>query len=101
LKKLAIRTPYRTGQAKVNWIVSNDTPDSTFKRVPETAPLGIVLAERISIAKGNDVINKAKAYNLTFIQNNAPYIVRLNNGYSLQAPALFVDNATLEQVNEN
>jgi hypothetical protein len=100
LFKVVKRTPYRTGQAKRNWIVSNLKPDNKFVKVPEESPLAAATAENIAINDGKSKLPFARPFQLIYIQNNAPYIVRLNNGYSLQAPALYVDLAILEEVNK-
>lgn len=100
LPKVVRRTPYRTGQAKRNWLVSESSPDSDFIRIPEVSPMPIISAENASLTEGFFKLNNIKVYNLVYLQNNAPYIVRLNNGYSLQAPSLYVDSAILEEVNK-
>lgn len=100
LQKVVRRTPYRTGQAKRNWLVSENVPDTDFITIPEESPLPIVTAENAALTEGYFKINNVRVYNLVYIQDNAPYIVRLNNGYSLQAPSLYVDTAILEEVNK-
>ncbi len=98
LEKVVKRTPYRTGQAKRNWIVSHNTHSDEFIKVPEESPIPLVTAENIALTRGQFQIPQAKPYKLIYIQNNAPYIVRLNNGYSLQAPELYVDTAILQSI---
>lgn len=98
LRKVVKRTPYLTGQAKKNWVVTENAHQSTFYRVSPKSPIPIGTAETNAIEAGQRVIRGAGVYTTLYIQNNAPYIVRLNNGYSLQAPALYVDYAILEAV---
>lgn len=99
LPKVVRRTPYRSGQAKRNWIVSEGAPDTDFIKI-EQNPIPPSTAETAALTEGFFKINNVKAYSLVYIQNNARYIVRLNNGYSLQAPSLYVDTAILEEVNK-
>lgn len=73
-------TPVDTGRARSNWNPSLNTPDGTIVEPDHKKPIAPVAA----------------AYKITdtiLISNNLPYIKRLNEGYSKQAPAGFVDAA--------
>lgn len=79
---------YTGGHARRNWQVQVDvfTPneiDGVDKNGTRTIRAGIKEAERFDI-KRNLRVN---------IHNSAPYINRLNNGWSEQAPAGFVERA--------
>lgn len=72
-------TPVDTGRARANWNISVNsviytTTDSTT--VPDTNPT-------LDYKEGDTY----------YISNNLPYIQRLNDGYSQQAPANFVEKA--------
>lgn len=82
---VVLSTPVDTGRARSNWIVQLGS-DSNETREP--LPVGAVLSEaaaKISEYKGGTEIH---------ITNNLPYINRLNEGHSAQAPAGFVETAT-------
>ena len=76
-------TPVDTGLARGNWQVSLRSPINT----------------EISSKSGQESINKAKTVSLQFtlkdksiwICNNLPYINALNNGWSKQANAGFIE----------
>lgn len=81
-------TPVDTGWARANWIpsigvsVSNTTgdPENVSSADQQT---GIAeVTTRYTLAQGN-----------TFVTNNVPYIVFLNEGSSTQAPSGFVEAA--------
>ena len=78
-------TPVDTGRAKSNWWMDVNSI-STEIREPDNGAAGEAQAQSVSEQKTkiNDVI---------YISNNLPYINRLNEGYSLQAPAGFVESA--------
>jgi hypothetical protein len=80
LQKIVMRTPVKTGRARANWVVTRSAfyAGHWFKK---TDPDG-----QSTIAKGWRVINKLKAYENCYIQNNLPYAERLENGWSKQAP---------------
>lgn len=87
-------TPVDTGWARANWLASVTQPITEPAGDPENvsaaesekeAGLGKVLAYRLSAGS-------------VFISNNVPYITRLNDGYSQQAPAGFVQRAIQEAV---
>jgi hypothetical protein len=78
--ELAITTPVDTGRARANWLPSLNSPD-TRQVQPGQKPN---LEKSISSYKISDKI---------LITNNLPYIRKLNDGSSKQAPAGFVDAA--------
>lgn len=94
---LAYKTPVDSSQALSSWIVTLDQP-STDKRLPfYPGEFGST-----QTASAQETINSAKAVlankkpgRIIFITNNQPYIKRLNEGYSSQAPAGFVERAIL------
>ncbi|QBZ71728.1 hypothetical protein [Pseudomonas phage KP1] len=94
---LAYRTPVDSSQALSGWQVTLDTPaagrigphfpgfqGSTYRQSA---------AETISLAKA--VLKNKQPGQAIYITNNEPYIKRLNDGYSAQAPAGFVERAIL------
>lgn len=78
---LVKNTPVDTGRARSNWHASLNTPD--LKTTQSTG--------------GNNTIRTAlsdvKLEDTIFITNALPYIRRLNDGYSDQQPAGFVERA--------
>lgn len=94
---LAYKTPVDTSQALSNWQVSLDAPLTTFISPHYPGEFG-----SSQNASAQETINRAKAVlkdkkpgQKIYITNNAPYIVRLNNGHSGQQPAGFVERAVL------
>lgn len=86
--RLVRETPVDTGEARINWIVSDGSADSTHLDFGGDADQ--------AIAQGQAAIEGAKIYTELFIQNNAPHIERLNEGWSEQAPSGYID-AIIEQ----
>lgn len=94
---LAYVTPVDTSKALSNWIVTLDSPASE-KIDPhffgeKGSSQRASAAETLNRAKA--VLQNKKPGQAIFITNNLPYIVRLNEGYSGQAPAGFVERAVL------
>jgi len=94
-RELVYGTPVDKGVARSNWIGSNGTPFADV--IPAYAPgkkLGI--GERANaeaaIAQAKTAINTFQAGKgqKLYLTNNVPYIGRLNNGHSKQAPAGFI-----------
>jgi hypothetical protein len=81
---LVMSTPVDTGQARSNWNVSTGAPQ---EQIVEPVSAGA------AIARGAAVINGRRSEETIFITNNVPYIGRLNEGSSAQAPAMFVEGA--------
>lgn len=92
-------TPVDTGWARANWIPEIGTPFEGTAGTREAAESGNVdvATQQFGIAK------VATAYKLgppIYITNNVPYIERLNEGSSSQAPAAFVQAAILRAVRD-
>lgn len=80
-------TPVDTGRARSNWHMSIDYADpTTFGGVPDKS--GNVSLEQIKSG-----IRLYKPGQTVIVQNNLEYIQRLNDGWSAQAPAGFVEEA--------
>lgn len=78
--ELTNTTPVDTGRARSNWLPSLNTPRN----------------DTVAPNQGERVDGVLKEYDIKdtiFITNNLPYIQRLNDGYSKQAPSGFVDIA--------
>lgn len=84
LTGLVMRTPVDTGRARGNWQVSIASP-----RDGETGVLDKGGAQ--AVAQGAGVIAGQRGFQQVVIQNNVPYIERLNDGHSQQAPAGYVE----------
>jgi hypothetical protein len=92
LTGLVRTTPVDTGRAKGNWFVSNTSSNRTQSDVRRLSQ---------ALSEGSSVISQAKVLNYPTItlSNNLPYIERLNDGSSTQAPAKFVENEITRVVN--
>jgi hypothetical protein len=80
--ELVNTTPVDTGRARSNWLPSLNRPDG----------------RQVGVGQKPDTRNAIARYKLSdtiFITNNLPYITKLNEGSSQQAPAGFVDAAIL------
>ena len=84
LRGLIRLTPVDTGRAKGNWFVSIANPNREIDNDRRQATAFSEGAIQIALAKG-------RAYPTVTISNNLPYIERLNDGYSMQAPKKFVE----------
>ncbi len=83
-RELVLSTPVDTGRARSNWIASVDTPSDAE---------GAAESPAAAIARAEAVIKGAGPRQDIWISNNLPYIARLNDGHSAQAPAGFVQSA--------
>lgn len=87
VETLVPRTPVLTGQARSNWTVTAGTPFTRATLFPAVDRSG-----GPSLASLERIIQTVQPNADIYIRNNLPYIVRLNQGYSKQAPANFVQN---------
>lgn len=94
---LVYKTPVDTSKALSNWVATLESPakESIMPHFPgiQGSTRNASAAETLNQAKA--VLKKKKPGQIIFITNNLPYIVRLNEGYSAQAPAGFVERAVL------
>lgn len=96
---VVLATPVDTGRARSNWQVNlNDAAKGTIP--PHVPGKGLGIGEganaREAIAQGSKTIAQYKGGSVAaeiHITNNLSYIGRLNNGWSGQAPAGFVEKA--------
>ena len=85
---VVIATPVDTGRARSIWQVNLGGPASgTRDALDQTG--------QAAIAEGRTEIAKYKGGSAIHITNNLPYIGRLNDGWSAQAPSGFVEKAVL------
>lgn len=92
-RQIVLATPVDTGRARSNWIVTVGAPTTTpIEPYSPTSMGGTSESANLSGALGqaNTAISKRKFGQTIWIQNNVPYIGRLNEGSSKQAPANFV-----------
>lgn len=95
---VVIATPADIGTAKSNWQAGiNSKPSSTIPAyAPGTKGSTSGINERNAIDKARAIIARYRPGNIVHLTNNLPYIGLLNDGYSKQAPAGFVEQAVLK-----
>lgn len=97
ISDLAYKTPVDTSQAISNWVLTiGRRAVSTIKpHFPgkHGSSYRASAAETIALAKVQ--LQSKKPGQVIWIQNLLPYIKRLNDGYSAQQPAGFVERAVL------
>ena len=82
-------TPKDTTEAASAWLVSDARPNNSESRLRNT---GAAIAQGVSAIKG------AKVFTELYIQNTKPYIEKLNEGSSLQAPSKYIDRIIEQEV---
>lgn len=100
LETAVTATPVDTSQAKSRWQVGvNASPVAVYgpffpgKHGSTAQP-----SSEAAIRAGQIVIARARPGDTIIVGNNVPYINRLNNGYSKQAPANFVQRSASEGI---
>jgi hypothetical protein len=88
-KKLRRTTPVDTGHARRNWISSVTQPHTGEVDDDAAHAAGIAAVLRYTLELGP-----------LWVANNAPYVNRLNHGWSKQRPAGFVERAMDETLQE-
>lgn len=84
---------YTGGRARANWLASINTSETTERDRTERDESDSVQSQ-LSFYGAGDTI---------YITNNLPYVKRLNEGWSTQAPSGFIDNIVrrnIEKVKE-
>lgn len=73
-------TPVATGRARSNWIPSINAPSYAASATEsKSAP-----------PQSASMIGRVKPYSISYLTNSVPYINKLNDGHSRQAPKNFV-----------
>ena len=75
-------TPVRSGRARANWRCSIGSP--AYESDENT---------QFDSSRARSAFQGAKAGEILYLTNSVPYIERLENGYSLQAPSGIKDQA--------
>lgn len=75
-------TPVRSGRARANWRCSIGNP--VYESDENT---------QFDSSRARSAFQGAKAGDILYLTNSVPYIERLENGYSLQAPSGIKDQA--------
>lgn len=83
-RQVTIATPVDTGRARCGWNCSTGSPDLT---IPPEGKYKIATSRATKSFTAQVVSNADSIY----ISNAVPYIGKLNNGWSNQAPARFVE----------
>jgi hypothetical protein len=88
---VVLATPVDTGRARANWQVECNTPATGTTAATSKSGRESIDAGKTKIAQYKGGTPNAAIY----ITNNLPYIGRLNEGHSAQAPAGFVEQAAM------
>ena len=75
-------TPVDTGHARANWVPSIGQPSRS-----EQASAAAQVSGQAAVATAREIAQPV------YVSNNVPYITRLNEGSSTQAPAGFIQRA--------
>lgn len=97
LTDLVAVTPVDTSKAISNWQVSLGSPSHIIlpPYVPGKGGSTALASKDAALAVGKQIIEAKGPEQALFISNALPYIRRLNEGWSKQAPAGFVERAIL------
>jgi hypothetical protein len=98
---LVFSTPVDKGVARSNWRVSIGEPlDGVIDAYAPGEKLGLSETQnaQAAIADGESVIGRHRQGESIAIANNLPYIERLNQGWSRQAPAGFINTSVAAAV---
>jgi len=92
-------TPVDTGWARANWFANIGVPVTEAAPNPNESG-ATVAATGEREARLGGVLSYKLASGPVFISNNVPYILRLNEGTSKQAPAGFVQKAIQKAITQ-
>jgi hypothetical protein len=94
-RELVMGTPVDTGRARSNWQVSVAAPtrDQIAAYRPGLGGSSGPANTQAAMDQAAQAIKARQPEQDVFISNNLPYIKRLNEGHSAQAPAGFVERA--------
>lgn len=79
-------TPVDDGDARTNWRIYGSESEGEVISTPASVEAGMADAK----SQGASAVNQIGPGLPVYLVNRVPYIMKLNNGYSRQAPANFV-----------
>ena len=94
LQMVVVQTPVDTGQARGNWRVNVGSVDTSTTENTDRSGQGTI-SKGIAAIQAGGGLGK-----VVYISNSLRYIERLNNGWSMQAPANFVELSFQSVVNK-
>lgn len=92
---LVYATPVDTSRARVNWQAGIGTIPSDVLFPQPSKPPSADYGGQVAVAAIIATANQYAGGSYLAIANNAPYIQRLNRGWSSQAPSAFVQKAVV------
>jgi len=97
---VVLATPVDTGRARSNWQASLGAPATGTREAYSPGTGGATGGANAAAAQeqAKAVIARSQPEQAIHITNNLPYIGRLNEGWSAQAPAGFVQTAVLRGI---
>lgn len=95
--ELAYKTPVDSSKALSSWYVTLNTPSSVVGQAHFVGKFGSTknMSASETLSQAKKILASKKAGQTIYITNNQPYIKRLNDGYSTQQAAGFVERAVL------
>mgnify|MGYP000125552930 CR=1 FL=1 len=95
-------TPVDTGWARANWVPAIGAPViQDLRGVPTTAQNVASMTGEQQQALVGIVTDYRLSRGAVFVSNNVPYVPRLNDGSSTQAPSGFVQRAVQKAVTQD
>lgn len=91
---LVLATPVKSGRAKGNWQIGfGKAPEGTIDDVSQYGNGPALARAKAAMAGGDKGTSFWRPQREVHVTNNLPYITRLNQGWSTQAPSGFVEEA--------
>ena len=87
IRNVTFSSPRDTGRFAANWNFSVGTPNDSYS--PSKKDVG----KNLNYQSGQILSAKINVDTALWVSNNLPYAARLNDGWSKQAPAFFVEKA--------
>jgi hypothetical protein len=87
IRNVTFASPVDTGRFRANWNFAVGTPNDSFSP-SKTNP-----ATNLSYQSAEILRATIDSSTVMWVSNNLPYAARLNDGWSKQAPAFFVEKA--------
>ena len=81
--------PVNTGWSRANWVVQEDTPDTT----PRESTGNVAAAQAFTDAKAALLGSKQEPSNNVYLTNNVPYVPFLNEHGTSSVPPMWIEAA--------